>query len=829
MCKTNPCAWYSEYGGMGKHFAAAVVGLLLPAAIAAADGRGDSNFTPVDTFSYGDKEARERWWPMSGSKPVSVVEIDGRRALRMPVSFKDSRVERASWDGKVALDLTMHKGVQFRVRCRDNSPISHFSFYFRSGGGWYAGEFHAPSRDGWAVVRVLKTATRAEGTPAGWGKVDTVRISAWRSKSADTELHIAEFGLFGSPGKVVVIRGDVGARGDAGEARSVAQFSESMSRLLDRAGLSHAVISDADLTPGRLKGMKVVILPHNPGMQPAAVEQLAAFVKSGGKLVACYTLPRALGELIGIRSGRHVAGKYRGYFSSIRPSGGPLPGAPAEAKQASWNVHEASAIGDRARVAAWWYDDKGKSTGLPAVLASEAGVFLTHVMLADDPQHKGELLMAMVGHLAPALWDEAADGRIAEIGRFEPYDGYAAAVAGIRAEAGGNAAVLAAVATAAKLHDRARSLRAGGKPPQAVVVAGEARAALLDAHCLAQKPAAGEHRAIWCHSAFGVAGMTWDEAVKALADAGMTAVLPNMLWGGVAFYESDVLPVAPDVKARGDQIALCLAACRKYGVQCHVWKVNWNMGSRAPRAFTQRMQADGRTQVSFDSTRNDRWLCPSHPLNRKLEIDAMVEVARKYDVDGVHFDYIRYPGRDGCFCDGCRQRFEKAVGRKVAEWPADARRDAALEAKWLAFRREQITAVVSAVAEQARKARPGVKISAAVFRDWPADRDTIGQDWKLWCEKGWLDFACPMDYTADSGRFGDWVTRQLRWTGNVPCYPGIGLSVWPDRTDVAKLIAQIRIARRLGTKGFTIFNYDPAVAREVLPKMGLGITRPKKR
>ncbi len=33
----------------------------------------------------------------------------------------------------------------------------------------------------------------------------------------------------------------------------------------------------------------------------------------------------------------------------------------------------------------------------------------------------------------------------------------------------------------------------------------------------------------------------------------------------------------PLVKEKGDQIALCLAACRKYGVQCHVWKVNWNM------------------------------------------------------------------------------------------------------------------------------------------------------------------------------------------------------------------------------------------------------------
>jgi len=320
--------------------------------------------------------------------------------------------------------------------------------------------------------------------------------------------------------------------------------------------------------------------------------------------------------------------------------------------------------------------------------------------------------------------------------------------------------------------------------------------------------------------------MTWDQAVKLLADSGFTAVLPNMLWGGAAFYDSDVLPVAPEVKEKGDQIALCLAACRKYGVECHVWKVNYNMGSAAPKDFAARMKAAGRTQVTPDGKPNARWLCPSHPANQKLEIDAMVEVARKYDVHGIHFDYIRYPGRQGCFCGGCRERFEKAIGRKVKRWPADVRLsgDPDLHAKWLDFRREQITAVVAAVSQRARKVRPGVKISAAVFRNWPADRDSAGQDWKLWCDRGYLDFVCPMDYTPHNAHFRDMVARQVGWAGKVPCYPGIGVSVWPDPTNVAKLIEQIHITRRAKTGGFTVFNYDPGVAREVLGMLGKGIT-----
>ena len=362
---------------------------------------------------------------------------------------------------------------------------------------------------------------------------------------------------------------------------------------------------------------------------------------------------------------------------------------------------------------------------------------------------------------------------------------------------------------------------------KAIVAAEEAQQSMIHAYCLAQSPAPGEHRAFWCHSAFGVNGLDWDQAIKLLADNGFTAILPNMLWGGVAFYKSDVLPRSPTVSEKGDQIELCLAACRKYGVQCHIWKVNYNMGSATDKAFVAQKKAEGRTQVNYDGSPNDRWLCPSHPENQKLEIESMLDVARKYDVDGLHFDYIRYPDREGCFCQGCRARFEAALGGKVGNWPADVRNDADLAPKWLDFRRQQITTVVAAVAGQARQIRPGIKISAAVFRNWLVDRDSVGQDWRLWCQQGYLDFVCPMDYTASGSQFQHMIEPQLGWAGKVPCYPGIGLSTWSDPTDICGLIEQINITRQLKTGGFTVFNYGSTEATQILPLLGEGMTRRK--
>ena len=67
----------------------------------------------VDDFSYSQRTAVTVWKPMAGSKPVSLVEIDGRNTLRMQCNFRGTKIERASWDGSIKLALTMCKGLQF--------------------------------------------------------------------------------------------------------------------------------------------------------------------------------------------------------------------------------------------------------------------------------------------------------------------------------------------------------------------------------------------------------------------------------------------------------------------------------------------------------------------------------------------------------------------------------------------------------------------------------------------------------------------------------------------------------------------------------------------
>src|ERR1019366_10766229 len=88
----------------------------------------------------------------------------------------------------------------------------------------------------------------------------------------------------------------------------------------------------------------------------------------------------------------------------------------------------------------------------------------------------------------------------------------------------------------------------------------------------AQTSKSSEFRATWIHSAFGIEGWDWDRTVATLKTNGFNAIIPNLLWAGAAYYPSKILPVSPKVAEQGDQVAECLKACRKYGIEMHVWK-----------------------------------------------------------------------------------------------------------------------------------------------------------------------------------------------------------------------------------------------------------------
>ena len=764
-------------------------------------------------------EVRKLTEPMKGTPPAV---WDAAGYVRLPVNFKGTRHERVSWDIRAKVDLRGSRGIQFDFYCRELEPFTSFSLYFRSGGGWYHASFCPDLAGAWQRIVIDKADTRIEGSCAGWGAVDAIRLSGWRGRDQDTLCAIANLGFAGGPPQVLVVRADSNVSGSGGEGKAFGQYAATVSRTFDRLGIDSVQVADSDLAPELFAGIKLVVLPYNPRVSAAAAEQLRTYVGGGGKLLACYSLPAEIGKLLGLRVTGSVVAEPASFAGFARTAQG-MPEQPDFAPQASWRTTLAAPLeGQSARVSAVWRDGQGRDTPHPALTVTSAGAFLGHVWFGDGGEAALALMRALAGELVPDIWRKLAERALAQIGVIGGASDFAALRAAIEGRQPSQSA-REALAQADAARREATAHFTADKWRESLAASGQAAKAARRAWFLTCKPRAGEHRAFWCHSAFGLRGQNWDDSIRFLKENGFNVILPNMLWGGTAYYPSKVLPAYGELAERGDQIEQCLTACRKYGVACHVWKVNWNMSSHAPKEFVERMVREGRVQKLFSGEVKESWLCPSHPDNQELEVASMLEIVRVYKVDGVHFDYIRYPDGNACFCDGCRARFEAKLGRPVAQWPQDTRQNEEVRAAWLAFRRANIDTVVRRVSHESHAIRPSVQVSAAVFRNWPMDRDSIGQDWGMWCEQGWLDFVCPMDYVDSNASFRNIVSLQKAFAAKVPLYPGIGLSCWKDPHDAAKLAEQIAITRELGLSGFTVFNYD-ANAEAVLPWMRLGVT-----
>jgi uncharacterized lipoprotein YddW (UPF0748 family) len=685
--------------------------------------------------------------------------------------------------------------------------------YFRSGKGLYIAGAYLGKKDGWQTLRFVKSSFRSEGEPAGWNRIDGIRIALWRAEDRDVPIRLRR------------LAGDCGAVGlvvpDATKEGRIPKVVQQIGGFLEDMGLGGDRVELSSLASGALGKRPVTIVVSCPSLDEQAVAALVQYVEGGGKLVLCYRLPGPLAKSLGFKVAKWIKPERMGQLPEIRFDAPDVVGLPMAVRQASGNITVAEPASENARVLGRWYDDQGQSTGDAGVLVSSKGAFFSRVMLGDDVVREKQLLTAVLGHLCPALWREMAEASLARVGcaghladrqQLEDY-----------VQTQKIATATQKLAIARELWKDARAKFEQGRFVQAVAVARQAREQYAAAYLLGQPSSAVEGRAAWNQSGTGAYPGDWERTAKVLAENGFNMVLPAMLWGGAAHYASDVLPRSETFRQYGDQIEQCLAAAKKYGLQVHVWKIVWNLGDVAPKSFVEQLRNQGRLMMT-SAGKEQLWLCPSNPENQKQELDSLVEVVRKYDVDGIQFDYIRYLNPNVCFCAGCRQRFEQESGRKVGDWPAECHSGPRRE-EYNQWRCDQITRLVAAVHREVKRLRPKVKISAAVFGEYPDCKRGVAQDWVQWVQAGYLDFLCPMDYRDSDERFCRLVENQLRLVdGKIPIYPGIGAASALVTLPADRVVGQIYHTRRLGAAGFTIFNLSPATIEAIVPGMGVGAT-----
>ena len=201
---------------------------------------------------------------------------------------------------------------------------------------------------------------------------------------------------------------------------------------------------------------------------------------------------------------------------------------------------------------------------------------------------------------------------------------------------------------------------------------------------------------------------------------------------------------------------------------------------------------------------------PALPAVREYEISLMLEVARKYGVDWIHLDYIRYPCEPTepyfSFDPETLRLFKQDSGIDMVAVKA---RDSGNMAwnEWLNWNRDRVTVFVRELKSALATTGRGVKISAAVFPDATNAGVLIGQDWPAWARERLVDMLCPMLYSNNAGLFEKLVREAVAYgKGFCRVCPGIGIGTSHNQNTPESMLDEMRISKSLGADGVVFFS-----------------------
>ena len=349
--------------------------------------------------------------------------------------------------------------------------------------------------------------------------------------------------------------------------------------------------------------------------------------------------------------------------------------------------------------------------------------------------------------------------------------------------------------------------------------------------------------------------------VAAAREAGVNTLIVQVRGRGDAYYASRLEPRASALASQPasfDPLAAVLREARAAGLAVHAW-VNVNLVADAgsppahPRHVVNRhpewLMVPADLAASIGDPRGPRFVrtLASWTRGQSATVEGLFtspvsegasdhlasvvrELVTRYAVDGVHFDYVRYPGAAFDYSRQALRAFREEVApglpRRERETLDRRQRSNPLvwtqmyPQRWEAFRRTTLTALMRRLRGVVRRHRPKAIVSAAVVPDADAAVALKYQDWPSWAAEGVLDVLCPMTYATDLGVFRQQVESARSAARGRPVWAGIGAY----RLTAGEALRQIREARALGVDGVLLFSYDslvsPAREPDALSRIG---------
>lgn len=333
----------------------------------------------------------------------------------------------------------------------------------------------------------------------------------------------------------------------------------------------------------------------------------------------------------------------------------------------------------------------------------------------------------------------------------------------------------------------------------------------------AAPPALREFRGVWVAT---VANIDWPsasglpverqlvellEVLDRAAELRLNAVILQVRPAADALYASEIEPWSEYLTGESglppsplyDPLAFAVAEAHRRGLELHAWFNPYR--ARHPSA-TSPVAEDhiARTRPDLAPAYGSHvWMNPGEPEVQDRTVEVVLDVVRRYDIDGVHLDDYFYPYR------------ERDLQGNLLPFP-----DSATYARYLSaggtlgrddWRRRNVDTLIERLYEEIKREKPWVKFGISPFGVWrPGHPRGIGgfdayaqlyADARKWLVNGWVDYFTPQLYwpiarpDVSYPILLRWWVEQNRMARHI--WPGNFTSRWPPE----EVIGQIFVTR----------------------------------
>ncbi|MEO8440233.1 MAG: family 10 glycosylhydrolase [Spartobacteria bacterium] len=305
----------------------------------------------------------------------------------------------------------------------------------------------------------------------------------------------------------------------------------------------------------------------------------------------------------------------------------------------------------------------------------------------------------------------------------------------------------------------------------------------------------------------GLPAATQKAQLRALLDRAaalhLNAILLQVRPASDALYASRMEPWSEFLSGQAgvapgyDPLEFAIAEAHARGIELHAWvnpfRAAINASAKLPANHVAKKHPEWVRRFG-----KQLWIDPGDPAARAYVIDVITDIARRYEIDGIHLDdyFYPYPTKSGAASfpdDSTWQRFGVKSGMSRADW-----------------RRDNTNDFVRSMYRSVKRAKPRARVGISPFGIWrpgvpstiEAQLDAYGQlfaDSRKWLAEGWVDYLAPQLYwSIEPAKQSfpvllDWWRSQSHGT---PVWPGIATERIGAKRPAREIVRQIELTRR---------------------------------